>query len=586
MKDISELLQSYQALLKTYHFITPFDSGGSSAQLRKHLNIIAVGDYRNRLISLLPNHPHSDPSSSAAENAALKCVFSYRLSSQENDQSYLKSIVELLANDVNHPLFNSISSQLRTILQSDLQSFLNKISGDFDYRGAAIGNLILVGHYLGDASAERSISKTLKYYSELFKISDYAKLICPIEHNLHISVRLLNGKMIYYQHQITGKEHPPITSPITSLRIFSDHLLLFDRLLPNMRYLPLTPRPHFLRGGDDDQSQLHYYQTHPLPKSDHRHHQRCRSHSHLHKPVVAAVYDDDEPTVRRHHQLLFAHKLNNDNKEEAGFRITDRSTDVSNDDDHHDHDHDHDDDDADNDYDDDGDHTMIERAASDHLHFRHQNIFIADNLRDYPFLKSFAASSSPPSSLSFPSISSSSSSSSMKIKNKKMEKYSIDAKLRELISSKMEMIIYPIGSFFTSLLCNLLIGGVGHSVYSNNSKIKLYIANTDHSDPEFLGYSLSEAIDIILFVVSNDVKRYHSNINSVDPLRIITHILVDTRNADYPLRHQSISDEISFIRSSYGITVIDANMVDPSNRRISPDLLLCQLIKLMELKCK
>ena len=56
MKSFSERIieKNNEKEIKTIHFITPFDSGGSSAQLRKEFNTIAIGDYRNRLIALIP----------------------------------------------------------------------------------------------------------------------------------------------------------------------------------------------------------------------------------------------------------------------------------------------------------------------------------------------------------------------------------------------------------------------------------------------------------------------------------------------------------------------------------------------------
>ena len=43
------------------HIITPFDSGGSSAKLRRAFHMPAVGDLRNRLLALADRSPSGDP---------------------------------------------------------------------------------------------------------------------------------------------------------------------------------------------------------------------------------------------------------------------------------------------------------------------------------------------------------------------------------------------------------------------------------------------------------------------------------------------------------------------------------------------
>lgn len=43
-------LKQYTA--RTLHLLPPFDSGGSSAELRRHWPIAAVGDLRSRLLAL------------------------------------------------------------------------------------------------------------------------------------------------------------------------------------------------------------------------------------------------------------------------------------------------------------------------------------------------------------------------------------------------------------------------------------------------------------------------------------------------------------------------------------------------------
>jgi hypothetical protein len=44
--DLSNVLKNYTH--NSVHLITPFDSGGSSAKIRKAFNMLSVGDLRNR----------------------------------------------------------------------------------------------------------------------------------------------------------------------------------------------------------------------------------------------------------------------------------------------------------------------------------------------------------------------------------------------------------------------------------------------------------------------------------------------------------------------------------------------------------
>ncbi|MFW6178435.1 MAG: 2-phospho-L-lactate transferase CofD family protein, partial [Desulfohalobiaceae bacterium] len=73
LKGLSQALIRYTH--NSVHIITPFDSGGSSAELRKAFNMPAVGDIRNRLMALADQ--------SITGNPATYSLFSYRLPRQE-----------------------------------------------------------------------------------------------------------------------------------------------------------------------------------------------------------------------------------------------------------------------------------------------------------------------------------------------------------------------------------------------------------------------------------------------------------------------------------------------------------------------
>lgn len=68
-------------------------------------------------------------------------------------------------------------------------------------------------------------------------------------------------------------------------------------------------------------------------------------------------------------------------------------------------------------------------------------------------------------------------------------------KMKNLIN-EAELICYPMGSFYSSIIANILPLGVGSAVAENLCP-KIYIPNTGH-DPEQFGTSLAERVEILL----------------------------------------------------------------------------------------
>src|SRR6056297_2095826 len=59
LRELSQEIIHYTH--NTTHIITPFDSGGSSAVIRKAFGMPAVGDLRNRLMALADKSVHGNP---------------------------------------------------------------------------------------------------------------------------------------------------------------------------------------------------------------------------------------------------------------------------------------------------------------------------------------------------------------------------------------------------------------------------------------------------------------------------------------------------------------------------------------------
>ena len=104
----------------------------------------------------------------------------------------------------------------------------------------------------------------------------------------------------------------------------------------------------------------------------------------------------------------------------------------------------------------------------------------------------------------------------------------ITVKLRrknaELIG-KADLICYAPGSFYSSLIANLLPRGVGAAVARNDCP-KVYIPNLG-TDPEQLGLNFEKSITILL-------KQLAGGARGVSAAKVLDYVLVDTRRGRYP----------------------------------------------------
>lgn len=102
---------------------------------------------------------------------------------------------------------------------------------------------------------------------------------------------------------------------------------------------------------------------------------------------------------------------------------------------------------------------------------------------------------------------------------------SIRDKMITLIQ-EADMICFPMGSFFSSILVNLLPHGVGYAVCRNPCP-KLFIPNMG-VDPELRGYSIVEQIRWINRLLIRDLP-----IASIEP-NLLDIVLLDPTRTDYP----------------------------------------------------
>lgn len=141
---------------------------------------------------------------------------------------------------------------------------------------------------------------------------------------------------------------------------------------------------------------------------------------------------------------------------------------------------------------------------------------------------------------------------------------SINDDINSLIS-KAELICYPIGSFYSSVIANLIPQGVGKSVAHNNCP-KVYVPNT-LPDPEQKGMDLYKSVQTILMYLNKD--------HVIPPENLLDYVIVDTRNAQYP--YDLDLDKIE----NLGLDIIDTELItSQSYPYIDPKCLINVLLSL------
>jgi CofD-related protein of GAK system len=116
-------------------------------------------------------------------------------------------------------------------------------------------------------------------------------------------------------------------------------------------------------------------------------------------------------------------------------------------------------------------------------------------------------------------------------------------KIHKLIAGA-DIICYPFGSYYTSIIANLLPSGVGEAI-SRADVPKIYIPNRG-KDPEQYGHTLSGLVETLLRYLRASCLE-----ENVPTERLLNFVLLDTR-----LEGQSAPDEIKAVEDM-GICVID-----------------------------
>jgi len=210
LKRTSRRLKRYTH--NSAHLITPFDSGGSSAELRQRFAMPSIGDLRNRLVALADESIQGNPE--------IYELFSHRLSA-EGSTAELRAGLDRLVEGTD-PLVASLPGSFGRIVRTHLRSFRNHLSdsdtgfrGPFDLRGASIGNLLLTAGYLDN---ERDLDSAIFLLAKLLHVNGQVQLVSDV--NLQLLATLEDGSEVEGQH-LLGRSGGTLGRRIESVRLVS-----------------------------------------------------------------------------------------------------------------------------------------------------------------------------------------------------------------------------------------------------------------------------------------------------------------------------------------------------------------------------
>ncbi len=206
IRDLSRVL-----ILGTHnsiHIVPPFDSGGSSAKLRKAFNMPAIGDARARIMALADQSLRGNPE--------IYDLFAHRLDNRADGDALTLELDRMVRGK--HPLVAHIPDPMRKIIRNHLRAFAEAMPKDFDLRGASIGNLVLTAGYLGN---RRMFDPVMYLFSRLVQARGEVRPVA--NKNIHLAARLEDGSVVVGQHRITGKEVPALRSRIREI-FFTERL--------------------------------------------------------------------------------------------------------------------------------------------------------------------------------------------------------------------------------------------------------------------------------------------------------------------------------------------------------------------------
>ncbi len=190
LRALSTVLTRYT--WNSLHLVTPFDSGGSTAALRKAFGMLAVGDVRNRLLALADRSCVSE---------ALVNFCNERLPKDGDVVLLRQELCRRLA--YHHSCWEFLPATAFRSFRSYFEAFIRDMPEDFDPRLASMGNLVLAGGFL---SHGRSFRPVLEEMSALLHVR--GQVLPVVEASMHLAAELADGSMLVGQHHFSRLEQP------------------------------------------------------------------------------------------------------------------------------------------------------------------------------------------------------------------------------------------------------------------------------------------------------------------------------------------------------------------------------------------
>lgn len=204
LRPLSRALKQYTH--NSVHLITAFDSGGSSAPLRRAFAMPGIGDLRNRIVALADESVRGNPE--------IYRFFCHRLPMESSPDELLEQLIQLV--EGNPPLVTDIPEPMRQIVRTHLRFFLERKPSHFDLRGANLGNLMLAGGFLANS---RDLDSVLFLFSKLLEVRGTVRPIVDVD--LHLCAQLNDGSRCVGQHLLTGQHARALPAPIRDLQLVS-----------------------------------------------------------------------------------------------------------------------------------------------------------------------------------------------------------------------------------------------------------------------------------------------------------------------------------------------------------------------------
>lgn len=184
------------------HVVTPFDSGGSSAELRRAFGMPAVGDLRNRLLALADRSVRGHPE--------IYDLFRHRLPTDASREELRESLDAMV--EGSDPRVRAVPGSRRALVRAHLALVRDRMPADFDLRGANVGNLVLAGGYL---EQERALDSVLFLFGRLVEARGTVRPV--VDEDLQLVAELEDGRTVAGQHRLTGRRVPELDSPVRRL---------------------------------------------------------------------------------------------------------------------------------------------------------------------------------------------------------------------------------------------------------------------------------------------------------------------------------------------------------------------------------